>query len=387
MDISDSNQETYTAAYLKFHKAWDSKMKALVNHLNSSRTSDECSAVINETEELDAKLREFPFNLVEEQSAALWNLGDVFDEARFKFTHQEKQELAEQSKLLQEKINAWGLPPKPIDPFKVIVNKKGRKSSDSDEESSAKKQRTDVTATQNRFAQLSVEYMDLSAQADTSTANETPAYAYHRIRKYVNENNLESYTYILPEDKKLCLVIRGLPTDMPPMDIIGSLAAKNIKVNECHIMTSKRTGKAMPLFLITLDKTEQNRAVHHVTDIGYMKVKVESLRPKYGPPQCFRYQGFFHSSKFCTRTPRCVKCAGEHLVKDCARNQNAVFVKVNILPASWVAPETQETWLKKKTPIPKHQLNPPRSIIPLLLHPKVNFWEIFEPKEPPTPTP
>ncbi|GFY44616.1 RNA-directed DNA polymerase from mobile element jockey [Trichonephila inaurata madagascariensis] len=75
----------------------------------------------------------------------------------------------------------------------------------------------------------------------------------------------------------------------------------------------------MPLFLITLDKTEQNRAVHHVTDIGYMKVKVESLRPKYGPPQCFRCQGFFHSSKFCTRAPRYVKCAGEHLAKDCVK--------------------------------------------------------------------
>ncbi|GFY44615.1 hypothetical protein TNIN_348261 [Trichonephila inaurata madagascariensis] len=254
MDTSDSNQETYTAA-----------------------TSEECSAVINETEELDAKLREFPFILVEEQSAALRNLGDVLDEARFKFTHQKKQELAEQTKLLQKKVDAWGLPPKPIDPFKVIVNKKGRKSPDSDEESSAKKQRTDIAATQNRFAQLTVEDMDLSAQAGISTANGTPgaaappkkphvpritidnvsnktgllkhlqeltnlkleakligskliifpqtAYAYHRIRKYVNDNNLESYTYILPQDKKLRLVIRGLPTDMPPMDIIGSLAA------------------------------------------------------------------------------------------------------------------------------------------------------------------
>ncbi|GFY68839.1 hypothetical protein TNIN_436981 [Trichonephila inaurata madagascariensis] len=139
MDTSNSNQETYTAAYLEFHKAWDSKMNALVSHLNSSRTSDECSAVITETEELEAKLREFPFNLVEEQSAALRNLGDVFDEARLKFTHQKKQELADQSKLLQEKTDAWGLPSKPVDPFKVIVNKKGRKSSDSEEVSSAKK--------------------------------------------------------------------------------------------------------------------------------------------------------------------------------------------------------------------------------------------------------
>ncbi|GFV52560.1 nucleic-acid-binding protein from transposon X-element [Trichonephila clavipes] len=126
------------------------------------------------------------------------------------------------------------------------------------------------------------------------------AYAYHLIRKYVEDNSLESYTYILPEDKKLRLVIRGLPTDMSPIEIIGSLAGKNITVNECHIMTSKKTGKDMPLFLITMDKTEENKAAYHVTEIGYMKVTIESLRPKYGPPQCFRCQGFFHSSRFCT---------------------------------------------------------------------------------------
>ncbi|GFT03628.1 hypothetical protein TNCV_3135901 [Trichonephila clavipes] len=52
------------------------------------------------------------------------------------------------------------------------------------------------------------------------------AYAYHLIRKYVEENSLESYTYILPEEKKFRLVFRGLPTDMPPIEIIDSLAAK-----------------------------------------------------------------------------------------------------------------------------------------------------------------
>ncbi|GFT76726.1 RNA-directed DNA polymerase from mobile element jockey [Trichonephila clavipes] len=84
-------------------------------------------------------------------------------------------------------------------------------------------------------------------------------------------------------------------------------------------MTSKKTGKDMPLFLITMDKSEENKAAYHVTEIGYMKMKIEPLRPKYGPPQCFRCQGFFHSSRFCTRTTRCVKCAGNHLAKDCSK--------------------------------------------------------------------
>ncbi|GFY26320.1 nucleic-acid-binding protein from transposon X-element [Trichonephila clavipes] len=210
------------------------------------------------------------------------------------------------------------------------------------------------------------------------------AYAYHLIRKYVNENNLESFTYILPEEKKLRLVIRGLPTDMSPVEIIGSLAEQNINVNECHIMTSKKTGKEMPLFLITLDKTEQNRAAYHVTNIGYMKVRVEALRPKYGPPKCFRCQGFFHSSRFCTRAPRCVKCAGAHLVKEytkpieqkpkcclCEGDPPASFLGCPRNPRNKVVQEInkpKENNINNAKPTKKVIDTPPPP-------PKVNFWE------------
>ncbi|GFW19566.1 hypothetical protein TNCV_1604581 [Trichonephila clavipes] len=111
MDNSDHDRTDYTSAYLEFHKEWETKMSNVLDHLNESRTSDASSAVIRETEELDSKFREYPFSKQEEQSAALRSLSDVLDEARFKFTHQKKQELAEQNKLLQAQIDAWGLPP------------------------------------------------------------------------------------------------------------------------------------------------------------------------------------------------------------------------------------------------------------------------------------
>ncbi|GFU82516.1 hypothetical protein TNCV_3956631 [Trichonephila clavipes] len=37
------------------------------------------------------------------------------------------------------------------------------------------------------------------------------------------------------------------------------------------------------------------------------------------PAQCFRCQGFFHSSRFCTRNPKCVKCGKPHLTWDCKK--------------------------------------------------------------------
>ncbi|GFT08782.1 RNA-directed DNA polymerase from mobile element jockey [Trichonephila clavipes] len=75
----------------------------------------------------------------------------------------------------------------------------------------------------------------------------------------------------------------------------------------------------MPLFGIICTKSENNTVLHKITELNNMKTKVEVLRKKYDPHQCYRYQGFFHSSKYCTRAPRCVKCAGDHLTKDCTK--------------------------------------------------------------------
>ncbi|GFQ70015.1 hypothetical protein TNCT_485851 [Trichonephila clavata] len=69
----------------------DSTIIALVTQLNSCRNSDTTAVVLTTAEEHDAKLREYPFPLQEEQSAALRSLSDVLDEARFKYTHQRSE--------------------------------------------------------------------------------------------------------------------------------------------------------------------------------------------------------------------------------------------------------------------------------------------------------
>ncbi|GFR23628.1 nucleic-acid-binding protein from transposon X-element [Trichonephila clavata] len=364
MEKQTQQEEAYTLAYIDFHKSWESTMNSLVQNLNVSKTSEEAAAVIRGTEEVENKMREFPFSLPEEQASNMRQLGDVLDEAKFKFTHIRKLEIAEQSKLLQAQVDAWGLPTKPLEaPFQVILSrKKGRKNSgDTNVDSKKAKKDEDITPTQNKFAQLAVSNttsMDVTdPQEGTSAASVTPSvtapqkkqhvppitidnvtnqaallkhlqgvtklkleakligtkfriypqtpYAYTLIRRYIDENGLEGYTYMLPEDKKLRAVIRGLPIDMPPMEIISDLATQGYQIEECHNMVSRKTGAPMPLFMLSMERTEQHKSIFQkVTCIGFVKVIVEILRKKYGPPQCYRCQGFFHSSKFCTRTPR-----------------------------------------------------------------------------------
>ncbi|GFX77466.1 hypothetical protein TNCV_4517021 [Trichonephila clavipes] len=145
-----SEQEVYTEDYLDFHKTWENQMNSCVISLNNCRSSDEVTPIIRNIEELETQLRNFPYSRPEDQAMNLRELGDVLDEAKFKFTHTRKQELAEQNKLLQAQIDAWGLPSKPAnEPFQVILSKKkGRRNSGDDGQESKKAKTTDEVETQ-----------------------------------------------------------------------------------------------------------------------------------------------------------------------------------------------------------------------------------------------
>ncbi|GFS64145.1 hypothetical protein TNCV_3945121 [Trichonephila clavipes] len=221
-------------------------MNSCVTNLSNCRISEEVTTVIRTIEEIDAKLKDIPFNRPEDQSMNLRQLSDVLDEAKFKFTHIRKQEIAEQNKLLQGQIDAWGLPSNPVYvPFQVILSKKkGRRNSGDNGLDSKKVKTTDTVEIQNQFSGLSGDNMDVvDPQEGTSTTIDHPGvtapqkefhvppinidnvknqaallqhlqtitkqkleakligtkfhiypktpYAYHQIRRYIEENSLD----------------------------------------------------------------------------------------------------------------------------------------------------------------------------------------------------
>ncbi|GFY46408.1 hypothetical protein TNIN_380311 [Trichonephila inaurata madagascariensis] len=70
--------------------------------------------------------------------------------------------------------------------------------------------------------------------------------AYHTIRSYIDKKKLEAYTYQLSEEKELKAVIRGMPSDMPPQQIVDALLELGITVNDCHVRANRKTGLTMP---------------------------------------------------------------------------------------------------------------------------------------------
>ncbi|GFT44226.1 hypothetical protein TNCV_2648951 [Trichonephila clavipes] len=155
-------------------------MNSCVITLNNCRSSDEVTPIIRTIEELETQLRNFPYSRPEDQAMNLRELSDVLDEAKFKFTHTRKQELAEQNKLLQAQIDAWGLPSKPVDePFQVILSKKkGRRNSGDNGQESKKAKTSEEVETQNKFSGLSLHNEDnmdvVDPQEGTSSATSHP---------------------------------------------------------------------------------------------------------------------------------------------------------------------------------------------------------------------
>ncbi|GFR15631.1 nucleic-acid-binding protein from transposon X-element [Trichonephila clavata] len=135
---------------------------------------------------------------------------------------------------------------------------------------------------------------------------------------------MQAFTYQLKEDKEFKVVLRGMPADMSPQEIMDDLFNLGISPSYCHVMTNRKTHLPMPLFLISLPShvCEDNRNIYNITEVCSVKVSVEILDKKPDPAQCYRCQGFFHNSRYCTRNPICLKCGKPHLTKDCKKTDS-----------------------------------------------------------------
>ncbi|GFQ69034.1 nucleic-acid-binding protein from transposon X-element [Trichonephila clavata] len=121
---------------------------------------------------------------------------------------------------------------------------------------------------------------------------ETPE-AYHRIRKLIEDEKLEAFTFHFPSEKEYRVVIRGMPADMPVNEVIENLEELGIHPKECRVLINRKTGQPMPIFSVFLEKNEDNRNIYNLKELCFMKIVVETMRGKIGPAQCYRCQDSF----------------------------------------------------------------------------------------------
>lgn len=135
----------------------------------------------------------------------------------------------------------------------------------------------------------------------------------------------EFYTFPYGKPKIHKVVLRGLPIDTDTEVIQNELIKLRYPIESIRqlkrrilVEDSNRTVlQPIPLWLISTYILPDAPDIHKLTGLFHLKLTIEDYKFKQGPLQCYKCQGFGHKADACFIKPKCVKCAKEHLTKDC----------------------------------------------------------------------
>jgi hypothetical protein len=148
----------------------------------------------------------------------------------------------------------------------------------------------------------------------------TPA-LYRTIVHYFRSNNIKFHTYQLAEDKPYRIVIRGLHHSTPVRAISNELQTMGFQVrNVTNVLSFNKI--PLPLFFIDLEQNDKNEEVYSLRTLLHTLISVEDPRPKRSVIQCTRCQKLGHTKSYCNNTPKCVRCAGLHMSKECTKTRD-----------------------------------------------------------------
>ncbi|KAG7298660.1 hypothetical protein JYU34_018314 [Plutella xylostella] len=150
---------------------------------------------------------------------------------------------------------------------------------------------------------------------------QVPTSGDHRLlTRLLDERKVEYYHWELPEDRRLRVVIRGVPKELDSAEIMSDLKAQSLPVHEVHRMYGRGKRVIYDMILVILDLSPEGKKIFNITAICQISgLKIEKPYKKSSPTQCHNCQSYGHSSRNCHVRARCVKCLGDHHTHDCPR--------------------------------------------------------------------
>ncbi|RVE43703.1 hypothetical protein evm_011657 [Chilo suppressalis] len=133
--------------------------------------------------------------------------------------------------------------------------------------------------------------------------------------KYFDKNDLPYHTFSHPAKAFIKVVLRGLPNNVNIVALKSAFRAASIPVKRVHKMHLKEAGKEKSYILAVLPLKTQATKFFKIKSIFGRQVTIEP--PLSKSKQCHRCQRWGHSQRFCRGEVKCVKCAGDHLSKNC----------------------------------------------------------------------
>lgn len=168
---------------------------------------------------------------------------------------------------------------------------------------------------ENNF-KLSIKTMYQAGHFKLNPKNEEE---YRATSQWLNENQVEWYSFSNKQTRPIRVMIRGLHKSTSPEDIVQNLKAGGLQATDAVNILHPKTKKRLNLFMVTFNHNQNIKDVFEIKCIEHQLVKVEEIRARPEIVQCKRCQEYNHTQAFCHRKPACVKCGGTHLTKDCIK--------------------------------------------------------------------
>lgn len=157
--------------------------------------------------------------------------------------------------------------------------------------------------------------------------------SHQALKEGLRSENIAYHTFSRKDERMAKVVIFGLPDYMEDSlkEELETIGFKDTIVHKMRIATEKKATN--PPFMVQLPAGSDVSRFRQIKYISNCIVQIRKYHPNnvYGT-QCFRCQGFGHSSKNCNLSPRCVKCTESHLTSECPkkdRNQPAKCCNCN----------------------------------------------------------
>jgi hypothetical protein len=145
----------------------------------------------------------------------------------------------------------------------------------------------------------------------------TESSIYTTIIKALMEKNTEFHTYKPRQERSIRAEIRNLHPSTEVQDTKRVLIEKGHEVTNVWNANQRNTNRPLPLLFIDIKPHSNNKEIYKITTLLNTVVKVEAPYVKQAIPQCMRCETYGQTKNYCRYSPRCVKCAEQHLTSEC----------------------------------------------------------------------
>lgn len=141
--------------------------------------------------------------------------------------------------------------------------------------------------------------------------------SWNAIKQALTKRNISHHSYTPKSDKTHAFVITGLDQQPEVDDIKSELIQAGIAVK--NVFEMKNTHR--PKYLITTDKITTLKSISQIKYLCFTKISFSRHYNNKLITQCHRCQLWGHVASNCAATPKCLKCAKDHLTYNCTKTR------------------------------------------------------------------